>query len=101
MKISTELKKATEECLYAEKMAEKWTDKALRRRAKVTELENLTMLNYLRKNKVSLDDLERMVAMLPSLGAVQPEETISKTEEMTQKGNERSENNYDRTTNNV
>lgn len=76
MKRSTELKKLTQECLHAEKMAQKWTDKAERRRAKVTELENLEMIDFLRKNQIGMDDLPKLLEQLPSLGGVADKEEV-------------------------
>ncbi len=80
MKLSTELKKARQETEHAEKMVVKWTEKSLRRREKLTELENLHMIDFLRKNQVGIDELPELVAKLPSLGgkssvATAPKET--------------------------
>lgn len=84
MKRSTELKKITQECLHAEKMAKKWVDKAERKREKVTELENVEMIDYLRKNNVGIDDLPELVENLPKLGR----KTTEKKEELSEIDNE-------------
>ncbi len=94
MKLSTELKKATQECQYAEKMAHKWTEKAERKREKVTELENLAKLDLLQKKQVSLDDLEKLLEQLPSPTGRTP----SKEEEQPQIGDNKEETFHENTT---
>lgn len=94
MKISTELKKVTQECQHAEKMAEKWTEKAERRRQRLTELENLAMIEFLRKNQVSIDDLEKLVEKLPSPTGRTP----SKEEQQPQTGDNKEEFSHENTT---
>ncbi len=66
MKLSTELKKARQECHHAEKTAQKWQEKAERKRQKVIELENLAKIDLLQKKEVSLEDLENLLKNLPS-----------------------------------
>lgn len=97
MKLSTELKKATQECLHAEKMAQKWTEKAEHRRNKVTELENLAMIDLLRKKKVSIDGLEQMLQHLPQFGSEAPMKQ-EENKEQPQEGKEKEELPHENTT---
>ncbi len=45
----------------------------------MTELENLAMVDFLRKNKVSIDDLPDLVKKLPTLGSKSTEENQANT----------------------